>query len=88
MTTSSYSGTGVDALDGGTGTDYAEIDRSNLATAFAFDLSAGRRCRRRRTTARPRSVWRRFLIYGGSEADQITGAAGDDDLRGADGNDT
>ena len=36
-----YSGTGVDALEGGTGTHWAEIDRSDLATGFAMTLSVG-----------------------------------------------
>ena len=70
------------------GTDYAEIDRSNLATAFTLDLSAGPAVQATASDGTTVIGVEKFLIYGGSGADQITGAASDDDLRGGDGNDT
>ncbi|MCW5732497.1 MAG: VCBS domain-containing protein [Enhydrobacter sp.] len=81
-------GHAVDAIDGGTGTDLAYINRWRLMTAFTLDLSAGPDVQATASDGTTVIGVENFHITGGYAADWITVGAGADTLYGEYGDDT
>lgn len=91
----SFVGQGLDVLDGGVGTDYAMISRTNLTTNLTLDLSlTGTQALGDGSlvTSIEQLTYRGSLgvdrISGGALADDISGNAGNDSLSGQGGNDS
>ena len=76
-----------DTLDGGSGSDYAIINRSNMTAALSLDLSTGTGNLTGGGFATVLRSIERLNFWGGSDHDTVIGTAGDDTLEGGYGND-